>query len=63
MNLSSIFGSSGFHRENGSGTAIHEKLYRIVKSKAGAGVGIVFFILLLYLAVTLFTIYNLLASL
>ena len=63
MNIASIFGISGPGKQNKEGLSFLLKLNNFLKDKIGAGVGFIITIVIVYVVITLFTIYNLLVSL
>ena len=63
MNIASIFRISGQDKQNSEGLSFLVKLNNFIKDKIGAGVGFIITIVIAYVVITLFTIYNLLVSL
>ncbi|MEN8155137.1 MAG: hypothetical protein ABFR75_14055 [Acidobacteriota bacterium] len=63
MDIVSIFRSSGPIKQNKSGNTFIIKLNNLFKDKVGVGVGFILSIVIAYIVITLFTIYNLLVSL
>ncbi len=63
MNIASIFRSSGLLKQNRNGSLFILKLSTLFRDKIGVGVGFILLVVVAYLVITLFTIYNLLVSL
>ncbi len=63
MNITSIFKISGLDKNNKVTNSNISKINSFLKKKIGAGVGFIFTIVIVYLIVTLFSIYNLLVGL
>ncbi len=61
MNLVSIFRMPD--KQNKAGPSFLQKINSIFKDKIGPGVGFIITIVIVYVVITLFTIYNLLVSL
>ena len=63
MNIASIFRSSELVKQNKTGNFVFLKINTLFKNKVGVGVGFILSVVVVYLVITLFTIYNLLVSL
>ncbi len=63
MNITSIFGFSGFGRNSKVKESNFFKINNFLKNKIGVGVKLVLTIVIIYLIVTLLSIYNLLVGL
>ena len=63
MNFTSIFRLSGVSKEDKNMHSGFAKLNALLKDKLGAGLGLILAGILVYAAITLVTIYNLLVSL
>jgi len=63
MNLTSILGLSDADKDVKSGDKSSRKFNAFIKNRIGVGVGFIISIVMVYLVVTIITIYNLLVSL
>jgi len=63
MNLTSIFRSSELVKQNKTENFFLLKINTLFRDKVGVGVGFILCVVVVYLVITLFTIYNLLVSL
>ncbi|MCK5005358.1 MAG: hypothetical protein KAS21_09730 [Candidatus Aminicenantes bacterium] len=63
MNITSIFRFNGIDKRAKAANSNISKINNFLKNKIGVGVGFIFAIVIIYLIVTLFSIYNLLVSL
>lgn len=63
MDLTSIFRFNGINKNSKNTSTKILKINSFLKNKIGVGVGFIITIVIIYLIVTLFTIYNLLVGL
>jgi len=63
MNITSIFRFTGTDKNIKNADSNILRINDFIKNKVGVGVGFIFVIVMIYLIVTLFSIYNLLVSL